>query len=297
MSNSQTRCDGIFVGHAIASNFDTSAWMALELSESLLELKRFDGPNILSRYLYTYHNNHYDLGETMRAAYEDFKDRIQFPTRIARTINRENLLFDRSIIEETVKAADERLNGRTAGCGPVHRSFPLALCPWIDDDDLFSISKQEAKLTHYNPLAGEVAGIVNLICRSLLKNQSWYDAVQSAFTAPGLHDEISNIQVRFTRQSTSSSTMPPAYVANALHEALHCVTNANSLAEILKQPQKKISFYSLPIIGVLSGARWGVPVDMFRDKVDNPQLKKIRETATKFSNQWPATTQNKNAKA
>ncbi|CAF1342188.1 unnamed protein product [Rotaria sordida] len=290
----QTRCDGIFMGHAIVSKFDISCYMALQLSESLLELKRFDGPNIMSRYLYLYHTKRYDFGETMKVVYQNLKDKTKnYPGHSS--VCREDFLFDQLIIDETVKLTDKKLGGYTAGCGPVHRSFPLALCPWIDDDNLFNISKNEATLTHFNPLAGQVAGIVNLICRSLLKNNTWHDAVQSAFLTPSLHTELSDVCYRYSRWSTPSKTTHPAYAPTVLQEALHYVTISNNIAEVIEKVKINRNVYCLPIVGVLSGALWGIPLDMYKDKTNDVQLKTIRDTANKLSQQWISQCESVNA--
>ncbi|CAF3718040.1 unnamed protein product [Rotaria magnacalcarata] len=285
MTSIHACCDGMFIGHALVSNFDDSSHMTLQLSESLLELKRFDGPNVLSRYLYLYHTQKYDLGETTKIVYESLQNRVQNESQRS-PVSCQSFLFDQSIIDETAKLTDSILGNKTAGCGPASRSFPLALCHWIDDDDLFDISKKEATLTHHNRLAGEVAGIVNLICRSLLRNKTWQEAVQSAFLAPSLHDDVSAVCLRYGRSMSSNVNVHPAYAPRVLLEALQYVANSHNLTEALQNLNVKKNFYALPIIGVLLGARWGIPLEIFEDKLDDPRLKTIRDIANKFSREW-----------
>jgi len=285
MVSIHARCDGVFIGHALVSHFDVSTQMAQQLSESLLELKHFDGSNIMARYLYLYHTKKCDYGQTMNIVCQNLKDKMK-NNQGDLSICREDFLFDQCIINETVKLTDSKLGGLTAGCGPAHRSFPLALCPWIDDDDLFDLSNKEAALTHYSPLAGQVAGIVNLICRSLIRNNTWYDAVRSAFATPSLHIDVSDIYLRYSRWSTASKETHPAYAPTVLNEALHYITTSDSAAEAIKKANAKGNFYCLPVIGILSGARWGVSLDMYKDKVNDPKLKTIRDTADKLSNLW-----------
>jgi ADP-ribosylglycohydrolase len=285
MLNIQARCNGVFIGHAIASQFDSSVQMSQQLSESLLELKRFDGPDIMSRYLYLYHTKRYDLGETTKIVYQNFKDQIK-TDRGHSPVCREDFLFDQLFIDETVKLADNKLGGYTAGCGPAHRSFSLALCPWIDDDDLFDLAKAEAKLTHYSPLAGQVSGIINLICRSLLRDKTWQDAVQSAFLTPALHVDVSAVYLEYNRWCTPSKETHPAYAPTVLNAALHYITSSSSAVEAIEKANIGKNFYCLPIIGVLSGALWGIPIEMYKNKVDNAHFKVIHDIANKFSNQW-----------
>ena len=47
--------------------------------------------------------------------------------------------------------------GKTAGCNPAHRSPPLAMLAALADDDLPGRAATEARLTHHDPLAGDVA--------------------------------------------------------------------------------------------------------------------------------------------
>ncbi|CAF0976879.1 unnamed protein product [Adineta ricciae] len=76
------------------------------------------------------------------------------------------------MINESAKTTHDRLDDYTAGCGPAQRSFPLAFCSWIDDDNLLDVSENETVLTHSRSLSESVAGVVNSICRSLLRNTS-----------------------------------------------------------------------------------------------------------------------------
>jgi ADP-ribosylglycohydrolase len=276
------RCEGAFIGHAIASQYDPSIFMALNVSNSLLECKAFNGPDILSRHLYLYHTKKCEIGEVTKYIYQAALRH----TNGQSSLTRQNFLFDQSIIDETIQLADKNYNGQTAGCGPAQRSYPLAFCSFISDEDLFEYTKLEAKLTHYSPLAGEVAGIVNLICRSLLKNTSWSDAVSSAFAAPGLHQDISAIFGRHHRWQHPAVETHSAYAPTVLNAALHYITTSDNPAQAIAKAHSKDKHYCTPIVGILAGARWGIPVEMFRDNIKDEQLKTLRETANKLSNCW-----------
>ncbi|CAF1462332.1 unnamed protein product [Adineta steineri] len=282
MTTLLARFDGAFVGHAIASNHNSSVLMASNLGESLLNCKGFNGPDILSRYLYLYHVNKCEIGEITKYVYQQALTHIN--TRS--TINREQFLFDQSIVDEFVKAADKKYDGYTAGCGPVQRSFPLAFCAYISDEDLADISMAEAKLTHYSPLAGQVAAIVNCICRGLLKNQTWHDAVNSAFTIPNLHEDIRMILGRHARWSNPATTTHPAFAPTVLNAALHYVSSSKNAAQAIAAADAKDRNYCAPIVGILAGARWGIPEQMFIDNINNSQLKNLRETANRLVNLW-----------
>ncbi|CAF1087157.1 unnamed protein product [Adineta steineri] len=279
MTTLLARFDGAFVGHAIASNHNSSVLMASNLGESLLDCKGFNGPDILSRYLYLYHVNKCEIGEITKYVYQQALTHIN--TRSS--INRKQFLFDQSIVDEFVKAADKKYDGYTAGCGPVQRSFPLAFCAYISDEDLADISMAEAKLTHYSPLAGQVAAIVNCICRGLLKNQTWHDAVNSAFTIPNLHEDIRMILGRHARWSNPATTTHPAFAPTVLNAALHYVSSSKNAAQAIAAADAKDRNYCAPIVGILAGARWGIPEEMFIDNINNSQLKNLQARLTHFS--------------
>ncbi|CAF4979459.1 unnamed protein product, partial [Rotaria sp. Silwood1] len=110
--NTYTRCEGAFIGHAIASQYDPSILMALNVSESLLECKKFDGSDILSRHLYLYHTKKCEIGEITKYVYQEGIKRIGAQS----SITRENFRFQQSTIDEIVKLAHNKYDGYTAAC-------------------------------------------------------------------------------------------------------------------------------------------------------------------------------------
>ncbi len=101
--------------------------MATNISDSLLERKQFDGPDILSRHLYLYHTKRYEIGETTKYLYQITLNNIQTP-RNNSSITRQDLLLNENTTNEDVKITNDKLDGYTARCGPAQRSFPPALC-------------------------------------------------------------------------------------------------------------------------------------------------------------------------
>jgi ADP-ribosylglycohydrolase len=256
--------------------------MALNVSDSLLACRAFNGPDILSRHLYLYHTKKYEIGEVTKYIYEVALERTNGKT----PLTRENFRFDQSLIDEAVQLADKKYGGHTAGCSPAQRSYPLAFCAFIPDDDLLDFTKLEAKLTHQSLLAGEVAGIVNIICRSLLKNKSWSEAVSSAFTTPQLHADIQAIYGRHHRFATPAVETHSAYAPTVLNAALHYVASSTDPAQAIAKAHAKDKHYCTPLVGILAGARWGIPVEMFRGNINDAQLITLRETANKLNDLW-----------
>ncbi len=62
---------------------------------------------------------------------------------------------------------------RTAGCNPAHRVGPLAMPTHLPEDALPMLARQEAKLTHWDPLAGKVSAAVVVLCRSPVWREDW----------------------------------------------------------------------------------------------------------------------------
>lgn len=282
MTTVLARTEGAFIGHAIASQYDPSIFMALNVSDSLIDCQAFNEQDILSRHLYLYHTKKYEIGEVTKYIYQEVIHR----TKDQSSLTRENFRFNQSMIDELVQLADKKADGHTAGCGPAQRSYPLAFCPFISDADLYDSTNHEAKLTHENPLAGQVAGIVNSICRSLIRNANWMDAVQSAFAKPKLHQDIIAIYGRHSRFLTPAIETHAAYAPTVLNAALHHVARANNAAQAIANAHTHDKHYCAPIVGILAGARWGIPVEMFQDNINDEKLKILRETASKLHGFW-----------
>ncbi|CAF1202109.1 unnamed protein product [Adineta ricciae] len=284
MSTVWARCEGAFIGHAIASQYDPSIFMALNVAESLIQFKEYNGPDILARHLYLYHTKRCEVGEITKYIYQAASTSInsQSPT------SRETFCFNPSKINGFVQSAHDRTGGYTASCGPAQRSYPLAFCAYITDDNLVDITMQEARLTHQSPIAGQVAVIVNSICRSLLRNHNWQAAVNSAFTQARLHDDVKNILMRHGRWPNPLVETHPAYAPTILNSVLHYVSASRSVTEALELAKyAKNKTYCLPIVGILAGARWGVSEDMYKSHIDNADLTAMRTAANKLINLWP----------
>ena len=283
MTTKSAQCEGAFLGHALASGYDASIYLALNISDSLIEKKTFDGPDILSRYLHFYHTKRCEVGEMTKYVYEQA---VQSKAPERRHLAREDFRMDQSTIDGFVQLADKKFNGNTSGCGPAQRSYPLAFCSFISDDDLYDFTVAEAKLTHFSPIAGQVAGIVNRICRSLLKNQSWSTAVTSAFTAGNLHRDVTAVLGRYGRFVTPAIEVHPAYAPTALNAALHYISQTNNAETAISEAMKNGKPYCVAMVGILAGARWGIPVEMFQEKINDEKIVLLRETASALSNFW-----------
>jgi hypothetical protein len=78
--------------------------------------------------------------------------------------------------EEAVLHAHETLGEQSAGCNPAHRAPALAVTLDTDLQGLVAAVKADAALTHHDPLAGDVAAAVAVLCRVLMEGALWEEA-------------------------------------------------------------------------------------------------------------------------
>ncbi|CAF0752966.1 unnamed protein product [Didymodactylos carnosus] len=296
MSTILDRLEGALVGHALCDRFNASTKMAFQLGESLMELKEFDSSDVLSRYLWLYHTstNNCDMGEIIKLVYHDLVSQIK--TKKNNKITQQDFKFHVQQINATSEKVNEKLHGLTAGCNPAHRSYPIALYSSIHNDDVFDISKQEACLTHYSPEAGQVSGIVNLICRSLIIGQTWDSAVNNAFCVPNLSTDIQQIVSYHGRSSHIFEAKPSAYAPKVLKIALDCVKNSKFFKDAYERIYRIDNIYAPPIVGILAGAQWGLTsmLNMINDS--DQSLSAIRKMANELAQPWERILEKDNSK-
>jgi ADP-ribosylglycohydrolase len=170
----------------------------------------------------------------------------------------------------------------TAGCNPSHRCSPLALSPYIPDEDLIRVSKEEACLTHFHPTAGEGSGLVTAIIRNLIKGSSWNEATMLA--ARRQADWV--LSMIFSKIPPSSQG---GYTPDVLSAALYFLHHSESFQEALT---RSLEFagpanYCPVLVGALAGARWGagsIPPTSYQH--NQSHMDRITNLAEHFSNQW-----------
>lgn len=150
------RCQGVLIGLAAGDRIGGPISMAVRLAESLLDCDGFDPIDILSRYLHWWREEGFDTGPVSERAFR--------------------LMASGVPASDVAGIVHQEVDGKTAGCNPAHRSPPLSMLAPISDEDLERCAVSEARLTHYDPLAGEVAAAVNAVCRALIRGSVWEDA-------------------------------------------------------------------------------------------------------------------------
>ena len=134
--------------------------MALELASSLCELGYFSTEDILRRYMDWWQFEGFDAGFISPQVF--------------------SLIINGEPPSVAVSRVYEANGSRSAGCNPAHRSLPLAMTAIVADDQLAHVARQEAEITHLDPLAGDVAAATNILCRKLIRGTSWGDALAMA---------------------------------------------------------------------------------------------------------------------
>jgi ADP-ribosylglycohydrolase len=216
------RCRGVLVGLAAGDRNGGPIRMAVRLAESLL-VCGFAPEDILERYLHWWREGAFDTGPVSGHALE--------------------LVAAGMPVVEAMAKVHREFGGKTAGCNPAHRSSPLSMLAAIADEDLAGCVMAEARLTHHDPLAGEVAAAVNKLCRALIRGAAWQDAVQEAGSFAGQEGPSNN----------------GGYAPDVLRAALFFGGTSACFTEAL---DRSLGFagpsnYCPVLVGAVAGARWG----------------------------------------
>jgi ADP-ribosylglycohydrolase len=245
------RCRGVLVGLAAGDQIGGPIRMAVRLGESLLDCGGFDPADILERYLRWWREGAFDTGPVS-----------------ARTLA---LVAAGVPVHEATAQVHEEFGGMTAGCNPAHRSPPLAMLATIANEDLPACATAEARLTHHDPLAGEVAAAVNRLCRSLIRAAAWDLAVQPCGSFAG-------------QEGPGYGGFAP----DVLRAALHFVGTSACFAEAL---DRSLAFagaanYCPVLVGALGGARCGASAIPHAALAQVDILPRARATADALAAEW-----------
>ena len=175
--------------------------LATILSQSILANNCFDEDDIRIRYLSWWRHDAFDTGPTYAGVFNKIEKGIDH--------------------KKAVKLVHEEFGFNTAGCGPAHRATPLAGYTNILTDQLISLARKEAKITHYDDDAGNGSAIVILLCRYLLEGKGYKDAKKLV---------SSNLELKESWKKIKDAKLrPDGYIFNVIHSALHFIDNNKSL--------------------------------------------------------------------
>jgi len=226
--------------------------MAVRLAEGLLECGGFDPSDILERYLRWWREGAFDTGPVSGRALA--------------------LIASGMPPQEATLQVHREFGGKTAGCNPAHRSPPLAMLAAIADEDLVGCAMTEARLTHHDPLAGEVAGMVNKLCRSLIRGTAWDVALRQCEAFTGQEGPGSN----------------GGYAPDVFRAAVYFIGTSACFPEAL---ERSLSFagpanYCPVLVGAVGGARWGASAIPQQSLANVDILPRVRATAEALAADW-----------
>jgi ADP-ribosylglycohydrolase len=248
----QDRCRGVLVGLAAGDRIGGPIRMALRLAESLLDCGSFDPVDILNRYLAWWREGAFDTGPVSDKALA--------------------MIAAGMPVKDATAQVHREFDGKTAGCNPAHRSPPLSMLASIADDGLAAFAMAEAGLTHYHPLAGEIAATVNQLCRSLIRGAVWDVALRQCGGFVGQGGPGNN----------------GGYAPDVLRAALHFVSSSACFAEAL---ERSLGFagpanYCPVLVGAIAGSRWGASAIPPSSVGHVDLLPRIKGTAEALADGW-----------
>ena len=219
----EDRCRGVLIGLAAGDRIGGPIRMAVRLAESLIDCGRFDPSDILNRYLSWWREEGFDTGPVSERVF--------------------SLLAAGMPVQRVTAQVHREFNGMTAGCNPAHRSSPLSMFAAIAANDLAVSAMTEAGLTHYDPMAGEIAVTVNQLCRSLIRGVGWDESVRNC---GGFDDQ----------QGPGNNG---GFAPDVLRAAVYFINKSTSFAETL---DRSLAFagpsnYCPVLVGAIAGGRWG----------------------------------------
>ncbi|MEL6150059.1 MAG: ADP-ribosylglycohydrolase family protein, partial [Chloroflexota bacterium] len=159
MSLIKDRAAGVLIGLAAGDTIGGPVRMAHLLAQRLLAQQAFNADDVRQQYLTWWRDDGFDTGPTAAHVFE--------------------LIEGGMSPEGAVRQVHEWHNRLTAGCNPAHRAPVMAAAAFLPDETLFRHAADEAALTHYDPLAGEVSAAVVMLCRALIRGVEWDDACKA----------------------------------------------------------------------------------------------------------------------
>ena len=197
--------------------------LAKILSQSLIFHNGFNKSDIVKRYYHWWNSEAFDTGLTFAMVFKKVSQGIS--------------------IEQASIEVNKKLNGATAGCGPAHRIAPLAGFKNILTNELADFAREEAKITHYHPDAGNCSAVMVLLCRYLLEGYSWEESKNFV---------KENKQTKVTWNKIETANLNDGgYVLDVMHSAIHFLDRKDTLKNSLAFAGP--ANYSPVIVGIIQG--------------------------------------------
>ena len=218
--------------------------MARMLAESLLHCGGVDAADIARRYVAWMQSNPPDIGSITRAALNGFRAGLSVPN--------------------AALGAHRQLAGKSAGNGTIMRCAPIALRYAYDERRLIDASRDEALITHFDPLAWTGSIAVNLLISRLLHAVPLRDAIKDVAyrirRLPKAACDIADVFER-ARGDVDGRLLPTSgFVLDTLRIALWALLGNPNLEEAIVAAvnQGGDADTQGAVTGALAGALYGV---------------------------------------
>ncbi len=180
--------------------------LAKILSKSLITSNGFNKNDLVKRYYHWWKTDAFDTGPTFAMVFQ----------KVSQGVN----------VDDASIQVNEELKGATAGCGPAHRIAPLAALKKIPTNKLVDYARQEARITHYHPDAGNCSGVMALLCRHLIQGYSWEESKELV---------SKNYETKSTWKKIKNANLSNGgYVLDVMHSALHFLEREDPLNNSIK---------------------------------------------------------------
>ena len=211
----------IIAGIKMGDQIGGPSRLAKILADSLIVNNELNINHLRSRYLHWWKGDAFDTGPTFASVF----------TKIEKGIE-PSLAVDK---------VHQEFGFSTAGCGPAHRATPLAGMFNIPTNQLISIARKEAKITHFDNDAGNGSAIVIMLCRYILEGKSFNHAENLISNDKDLKDSWIKLQ--------NAELKPDGYIYNVIFSALHFIKENKTLEDAIKFSGK--ANYCSIIFGVI----------------------------------------------
>lgn len=260
MSSIQERINGLIIGVASGDKNKGPFQMSLRLLEALTKMNgQYSTGSVLMNYMGWYFNKGSGWDDTGPTAADVFK-------AVSKKVPTWNEI-DSSNNERLCEAAFEIseqicFHGGGGGVNAAHRSMPLALIPFIveeeiSDQRLADMARKESKITHFSPLSVETCAINVILCRRLIQGEPFEKALANA---KNLSTDDQTLRKIFGKRATSTQDLNRGGLStDAFRAALYFVENSKSFDSALL-PSLEFAGpanYCPVLVGGIAGALYG----------------------------------------
>jgi ADP-ribosylglycohydrolase len=229
------RIRGAWLGLVAGDRIGGPLRMALVLGDGLLERQAFEGQVVLDKYLDWWRQEGFDTGMVVQKVFKHIDQGIE--------------------PKDAVLLAHQQLKGLTGGCNPMHRAMALALCPFLNEDNLLKVAMIEAQLSHFAPIAGEASQAYLLLLYHIVHQK--YKSLEEAIDA--CQDKIPYSLWQRMKFQVAANCSRGGYAPDVLESALYFLRDNRDFRTSLGASLgfAGMENFSPVIVGAIAGALYG----------------------------------------